>query len=217
MILAPGIRSPVFFGGYAFNLGPTGVEDKVETLSATAWTIDTTPVTDRPIAWGTDQVASPEVIEKHTVALHWDQISEADYDKLQEILATPGPFPLCIWRPDLDSFVCDGVKTLGMLSAGIAVQKIGSVFVYPPALTFAPQNPTQYAAERYKNGSPFAGFDVDSLPDSNGRQFVDLTSYAAGDVYELLYVPLYMVRRTDTECSFSPGFREDFSITLETY
>lgn len=231
MAVAPGLRDVVTIEGYSFALPPNSdggaVQAKPAYLETVEYFIDTHAHVDRPMTWSDEVlgIASPDVARKWQLSLQWDQLPRRDYVALQTILSQPGPLDVCLWRPIVETFTCDGVKRIFTLSAMPAVDAFGTSLVTAP-----PQGYAAYTAQVYKDGVlalPFV-FPDDTTPtmgswptspDALGRYQVGIPStgavYAKDVVIEVYYVPTFRCRRAGAECTFPVAQRETLGLSLE--
>lgn len=222
MAVKPGLRDAVTIAGYSLALPPNSTAEAVQAkpvyLETVEYFVDTTAHVDRPIAWGDELrgIASPDVIRKWQIGMTWDQLNRRDYIALHEIQSRPDSVEVCLWRPIVETFTCDGVKRHFSLSARPAVREDGFAYVTSP-----PQGFEAYATQVYKNGvltSGVTGFG--NTADVLGRLPFQMPSptgaaYAKGTVIEVYYVPVFRCRRAGAECTFPVAQRETLALHLE--
>lgn len=142
-------------------------------------------------------VLTPTRKVKHTLELDFQHLSDAQ--RVEELLAEPGPHRISVWKSLTVAYVCDGVRALFWLPWVFAVDPFGippsltadkvaaavKVGRSGPALEILPLEAAAYATTDPEPGQ--------ALRLQHGHQFKLSAAPAAGEIVYLSYVPVIHV------------------------
>lgn len=215
MNVSSGIVAPTFLAGVVLAEGMAAPKISTAFAETSDDQFDTTPTIDLARGWETSTVGAPMVIRKWRFSLAWDRVTQTDALTFLRVRKRRGTSLLCVFKPIVELFKGDGVKTYFKLSAGIAVQPSGSAGSpgqIPAALGYAYAS---FATEVTRNGVTEV-VTFDSSLDANGRHGLTLsTALLAGETLRVFYVPVFTCRCQTGQPKFTRPFLDGLTLELE--
>lgn len=198
----PGIRESVYIGGYTIARGPSAVTERRDYAKTEQRLRDGTLVSH----YLQPQTGDPDLLVKSQWTVSWDNLCEADVAALTRIVAAPGAFDFCPWLAAVEQWTS---VTGDTAYAGTTLRRFALDYVSPLPVNAA----TKYARAATLNGTTQT-ITLGTVADYR-TPWTATGTPTAGDIISVLYYPIYRVKVTNEEPSYSLPHAQGWTLTLE--
>jgi hypothetical protein len=197
----PGISERIYIGGYTITKNADSVTERRDYAKTEQRLRDGTLVSH----YLYPTTGDPDLMTKVAWTLSWTLLADADQVAIARLVAATGAIDFCPWTPCVEQWT----YAAGDSYAGTLLRRAALSYVSPLPTNAA----SKYATAGELNGSTKS---VTLGAVTNYRTAWTATGTAsAGDVISILYYPIYRVKLTNEQPSYSQPNAAGWTLNLE--